>query len=524
MNEPEKQNTFFREKPILPRDGSNESIWQGSTFRHQLTNSPENTEESCDVVIVGGGITGFTAAVRLQEQGKSVILAEAHTVAYGTTGGTSAHINTFADTTYAEVEQNFGYDSAKLFARAIQEAVDTIHTHAATYRIDCDLETKDAYVYAEDESQQKELDSLLESALRAGVNADVVAGSPLPIPALKVIRLPGQAQFHPLKYLTGLRKVFEALGGIVLEHTRIEDVEQEENGLIARSGDRKLRTRAVVYATHITPGGVNALHFLNAPYRSYVLAVTLNDDAYPDDLVYDMQEPYHYFRSHVIDGQKYLIVGGNDHKTGHDDPEVAFQELETYTKEHFNVKDIAYRWSSQYYVPADGLPYIGKIPGSPNGLYTATGYNGNGMILGTIAGKILSDLVRERENPYAELFDPGRIKPLAINPELIKENADVAYHFIADRLSAEELDSLRDVPKDTGMIAKIGGKKVAVYKSPSGEVHTLSPVCPHAHCYVNWNASEKSWDCPCHGARFSPEGQLITGPARKDLEKLTLPA
>lgn len=145
------------------------------------------------------------------------------------------------------------------------------------------------------------------------------------------------------------------------------------------------------------------------------------------------------------------------------------------------------------------------------------------MILGTLAGKILSAIIVGKDNLYADLFDPRRVKPLAITPEAVKENADLAYHFVVDRLSVEDLASLQDVPLDTGMVAKIAGKKVAVYKSPTGEVHTLSPVCPHTHCFVNWNAAEKSWDCPCHGARFSPDGRVVTGPARKDLEKLTLP-
>ncbi|WP_307144128.1 FAD-dependent oxidoreductase [Siphonobacter sp. SORGH_AS_1065] len=504
------------------RDGANVSIWQPG-FQPAPPKEYSSQNEVFDVLIVGGGITGLTAAVQLQELGKAVVIAESHTIGYGTTGGTSAHINTFADTTYAEVEQDFGKESAQLFAKAIQEAVTTIKTNAATYRMDCDLESKDAYVYAEDESQRKELDSLYESALRAGVEAHTVSQSPLNIPALKVIHFPHQAQFHPLKYIGGLRKVFEALGGMVLEHTRIEEIEQENDLHKARSGDQMIQAKAVIYATHIPPGGINALHFLNAPYRSYVLAVTLEDEKYPDALIYDMQEPYHYFRSHVIEGQRYLLIGGNDHKTGHDDPQAAFEALEHYTRQHFKVKEVAYQWSSQYFVPSDGLPYIGKMPGSPAGIYTATGYNGNGMILGTIAGKILSDLIAGKDNAYADLFDPRRVKPLAITPEAVKENVDVAYHFIADRLSTEELDSLKEVPFDTGMIAKISGKKVAVYKSPTGEIHTLSPVCPHAHCFVNWNESEKSWDCPCHGARFSPQGEVLTGPARKDLEKLNLP-
>ncbi|MBL4678069.1 MAG: FAD-dependent oxidoreductase, partial [Mucilaginibacter sp.] len=248
-----------------------------------------------------------------------------------------------------------------------------------------------------------------------------------------------------------------------------------------------------------------------------VLAVKLKGNTYPNALVYDMQVPYHYFRTHVIDGEKLLIAGGNDHKTGHDEPEKAFADLEKYLRDNYDVSSVKYRWSSQYYVPVDGFPYIGQMPEAAKGIYCATGYNGNGMMLGSIAGKILSDLVQGKDNKYADIFSPSRLKPIAGFTAFVQENADVAYHFLADRFGIHETDSLKRLSPGTGQVVEVGGKKIAAYRDDSGKIHALSPVCTHAGCIVNWNGEEKSWDCPCHGARYDIDGKVLTGPATLNL-------
>jgi nitrite reductase/ring-hydroxylating ferredoxin subunit len=276
----------------------------------------------------------------------------------------------------------------------------------------------------------------------------------------------------------------------------------------------------VIYATHMPPN-INLFNFECAPYRSYVMAVKLKNNNYPDALIYDCQEPYHYVRSHTFNGEHLLIVGGMDHKTGHEDPENAFTELEKYIRKYYDVSQIKYKWSSQYYVPVDGLPYIGKMPLAADGIYCATGYNGNGMMLGSIAGKILSDLVRKRSNKYENLFSPSRIKPLDSFSEFVKENADVAYHFVRDRIGIHESDSLKRLEPGTGKVVEVDGKKIAAYRDENGEIYALSAVCTHAACIVNWNSEEKSWDCPCHGARFDINGEVLTGPATINLEKIT---
>ncbi|MGV3602684.1 MAG: FAD-dependent oxidoreductase [Dyadobacter fermentans] len=504
----------------VERDGANNSLWQTNVTAQPAGNQPGSNEPVYDVLVVGAGITGLTTALLLQKEGRKCIIAEAHSPGYGTTGGTTAHINTFADTTYAEVESDFGQDEARQFAGAIAESVALIHHMVETYQIDCDFEWKNGYVYSETDDETKQLDDLYQSALRAGVATEPAHDAPAPLPFQKAVVFSKQAQFHPLKYLQGLQKAFTELGGVIVENTLIDQIDSSDEYHTARSGEREIRAKSVVYATHIPPGGINVLHFRNAPYRSYVIAATLKDDAYPDALIYDMQEPYHYFRTHTIDGQKYLVAGGHDHKTGHGDPEQAFADLIEYTKKCYPVDQVSTRWSAQYYVPADGLPYIGQLPGASGGIYAATGYNGNGIILGTVAAIVLSELISEGTSPYEKLFDPARVKPVAGFTEFVKENADVAARFVADRFGLEQIESLGEIAAGTGKIIEYEGQKLAVHKKDDGELTVLDPVCTHAGCIVQWNNSEKSWDCPCHGARFNCHGEVLTGPARKPLEQV----
>jgi glycine/D-amino acid oxidase-like deaminating enzyme/nitrite reductase/ring-hydroxylating ferredoxin subunit len=505
--------------PIIARDGAQQSPWQGGTVKE----IPQVFDPApvYDALIIGGGITGMTAALLLQNAGKKVVIAEAHTTGFGTTGGTSAHINTFADTTYKEAESAFGKEGAQLFADAVNEGFGLIKANVSTYRIDCDYETKTGYVYAEDEDQAKQLADIYEGAKSVGVPVSYVEQAPTPVAFVKALRFDSQAQFHPLKYLQGLQRAYLAAGGIILENTLIEKLRMENDMHVAESAANLIRAKKVIYATHMPPN-INVFNFRCAPYRSYVMAVKLKNGKYPDALIYDMQEPYHYVRAHLIDGQELLIVGGLDHKTAHEDPEKAFADLEKYIRKYYNVSSIKYQWSSQYYIPVDGLPYVGQLPFAAEGIFCATGYNGNGMMLGSISGKILSDLAGGKANQYAGLFSPSRIKPVDGFMEFVKENADVAYHLVADRFNIHQTDSLKRMQPGTGKVVEVGGKKIAVYRDDQGEIFALSPVCTHAGCIVNWNGAEKSWDCPCHGARYDINGQVLTGPATLSLPKIDL--
>lgn len=516
----ENINNQYRKQTL--RDSKTLSPWQKGPF--ELDNAADIFAEGTlyDALIVGGGITGLTTALLLQKQGKQCIIAEAYTIGYGTTGGTSAHLNNFFDATYADVERDFSKEAAKLLANCGNESFEIIANLVKEYSINCDFEYKDGYLYAETDDEVKILDEILTASQRAGIDVKESAINGVNVPFKKAIVFKNQGQFHPLKYIFKLAEAFVDAGGIIVENTFIRDSSYEDGVHSAKGDTITIKAKNLVYATHLPPG-INVFDFRCSPYRSYVLGIRLKDEnAYPKGLSYDSKDPYHYFRTHIIGDKKYMILGGEDHKTGHQEPDAAFEALEKYAREYYEVTEISFRWSSQYYIPADGLPYIGQLPAGYPQLYIATGYNGNGMMFGTIAGKIISDAITLKENKYADLFNPARIKPVAGFVEFVKENADVAYHFIADRFSAESIDSLKELEANSGAIVKYNGEKLAVYKDAEGKVTALNPVCTHAKCIVCFNDAEKSWDCPCHGGRFDVNGRVLTGPPRANLQKVQI--
>jgi glycine/D-amino acid oxidase-like deaminating enzyme/nitrite reductase/ring-hydroxylating ferredoxin subunit len=501
------------------RDGENKSLWETDNL---LSTAPEvNKNKVFDVIIIGGGITGLTTALNLQRAGQSCLLLESKNIGFGTTGGTSAHLNTFLDATYLEIDSDFGKEVSGMLASASKRMIAYIESNVDELGIDADFEYRDGYLFSQNEKETKQLIAIFSSSREAGIEVVDAKENGLPIAFEHCLKFSSQAQFHPLKYIQGIAKAFRELGGAILEDVFITDLEKEDHLHLAISSQGMFKAQNIIWATHIPPG-INILSLRNAPYRSYVIAVRLKGDDYPNCLSYDMKEPYHYFRSHEINGKKYLLIGGEDHKTGHGDPEQALLDLETYARDHFEIESIDYRWSSQYYIPVDGLPYIGKLPGGDEGIYVATGFNGNGMIFGSLSGEILTDLILGKENELAKVLSPSRLKPISGFSEFIKENADVAYRFVADRFGNELLDSVRELANGEGRVADVNGEKLAVYKNEHGDVSALSPVCTHAGCIVNWNPTEKSWDCPCHGGRFSIDGHVVTGPPRKNLEKIAL--
>jgi len=508
-------------RTLNPRDTQSLSPWQNTSPGEIAQQRSDVGEAIYDVILVGAGITGLTTALMLQKAGKRCLVVEAGKVGFGTTGGTSAHLNTFFDATYPEIESDFGEEQAKQVADSGKEAMSLIASLVEEYQIDCDLEYKEGYLFSENEKESKQLQEILEASRRAGIAVTESETNDVHVPFDKAIRFAHQGQFHPLKYLKGLTAAFLNLGGKIMEDSFVSDKEESEGVISIVTGEKKLKGLNLVYATHMPPG-ITAYSLRCAPYRSYVLGIKLKNDQYPTGLAYDMQEPYHYFRTHHIDGQPYLIVGGEDHKTGHGDPEQAFASLEQYAREHYEVDSVVYQWSSQYYIPVDGLPYIGPLAATGNTTYIATGFNGNGMMFGTLSGKIISDQILGRENRYSALYAPSRLKPVAGFSEFVKENADVAWHFLADRFGTEDIEKLSELKRGEGKIAEFQGKKLAIYKDFQGKVTAVSPVCTHAGCIVNFNAAEQSWDCPCHGGRFDTSGKVICGPPQKNLEQISL--
>ncbi|MBE7171791.1 MAG: FAD-dependent oxidoreductase [Williamsia sp.] len=504
----------------MQRDGTTESLWQHDTppYRPVPRNIPH---DAADVLIVGGGITGLTTGLLLQRAGKSCIIIESHEIGFGTTGGTTAHLNTILDTPYNQIEKDFGEDNAQLVAQGTREALELIKKNIEELNIDCDYSVQPGFIFSQTDEQNEELDKILESSRKAGLDMDYSTSIPVPIPFEKAVVVQGQAQFHPLKYIVALAKAYEEAGGMLFQGCHFLDYKTGDP-VEATTSRGTIKAKKLLFATHMLPG-INLLSFRCAPYRSYAIAVTLADGKYPEGLCYDLYDPYHYYRTQENGGEKYLIAGGEDHKTGHEEnTEAPFLRLEAYVRKFFQVDKTVYRWSSQYFEPADGLAYIGTMPTGDNKIFVATGFSGNGMTYGTLSAIVISSLITEEKSPYEKLFNPGRIKPVAGFANFVKENADVVKEFVSGRFSVSSIKEVSELARGEARIVKYEGKKIGLYKDEEGALHAVNPVCTHAKCIVSWNSAEHSWDCPCHGGRFTPEGKVLTGPAARDLEKLEL--
>ncbi|ODS80471.1 MAG: hypothetical protein ABS46_14090 [Cytophagaceae bacterium SCN 52-12] len=497
----------------MKRDGHNTSIWQGRHESYQPVNSGGwNRDKVYDALIVGGGVTGLTTGILLQKAGFDCLLAEAHTVGFGTSLGTTAHLNTLMDTSYPVIEQKFGAEAARLVARGTARAIALAEELSSEMETYCGYSRRRAWLVAETEEEQAELKEILHAALRAGLDAREVFSCPVSLPFGAGCCFEDQAQVDAGAYLWGLAEIFEEYGGVILENCLVDEVNRSSDYQVADTAGGPLKARRLIYATHIPPG-VNQYSVLCAPYRSYAMAFTLRDGHYPEGLVYDMKDPYNYFRTQRIDGQDYVIAGGLDHKTGHHQNTAhIFTELEAMVRKYFQVSEIAYRWSSQYYEPADGLPYIGRYPGKDE-TFLATGFSGNGFTYGTLSAILLSELIVEGRSDFEKLFSPSRIKPVASAKNLIRENADVVKEWFSGLAKDQKIALWADLAPGEARVVEWEGKSLAVYKSGNGRIYAVEPVCPHLGCKVGWNSTEKSWDCPCHGSRFSYDGTLLTGPA-----------
>jgi len=325
---------------MIERDGANVSLWQNTSAAYIPTGQID-ISKNYDAVIAGGGITGISTALQLQQAGLRCIVLEAHSLCFGTTGGTTAHLNTLPDTPYNTIATNFGKENAKLVAQAVRESLNTINANIERYKIDCGYEAATAYLFSQDADQTKELESIREATVEAGIPVAYTDTTPVPIQFEKALEIKNQAKFHPTRYVMALAKVFEEAGGTIVENCRVMATDNTDP-LIIKTDRGDIHTSWLIYATHIPPG-VNLVHLRCAPYRSYAMAVKLNDENYPAGLAYDMYDPYHYYRTQLIDGQPYLIAGGEDHKTAHEENTNApFAKLESYISKYFNIKEIAY--------------------------------------------------------------------------------------------------------------------------------------------------------------------------------------
>jgi glycine/D-amino acid oxidase-like deaminating enzyme/nitrite reductase/ring-hydroxylating ferredoxin subunit len=481
-----------------------------------------------DVAVVGGGVTGITAALLLARAGRRVAVVEARRIGKGESGKTTAHLTEALDVPYHTLISRFGLAGARLAAAGQRAAIERIAAFTEECAIECDFQRVSGFAYAETSGERAALEREAAAVRRLGLNAALVERAPLPFPIAGALRFENQATIHPRVYLQGLERAFVTLGGRIFEDTQVVAIDEGDPCRVI-SDRGVVAARDVIVAAHVPIVNRVLLHAKLAAYRSYVVGIDLTGDAgIGDGLYWDMADPYHYIRAHTIGGRRFLIVGGEDHKVGEaDDTTAPFERLESYVRVRFG-RDVAptdYRWSGQIVVSADGLPYVGRNSMSHD-VFVATGYGGNGITQGTLAATVLADEICGLANPLAELLDATRIKPFASAGAVLAENLDYPKHMLADRLpgSIEEgAEALAAIPPGEGQVLSLGGERLAVYRNANGQLGALSAKCTHLGCLVHWNTTEKSWDCPCHGSRFDPHGRVLNGPAVNALEARAIP-
>jgi len=497
-----------------------ESLWRAT---RRLDEFPSLTRSlDADVAIVGGGITGLTAATLLSRSGLRVIVLERDRAGSGETGNTTSHLTEAIDARYQTLVKDFGLEGARLVDQSKRDAIDCMETLASSLHVP--FERTPGYLYTE---REKDLDFLareLDAALRAGAPVSWVDDVPLPFATKGAVRWDRQAQVHATEYLYALAKEAASRGVEIFEHSHVTNV-HEGDPCRVELGELVVRAAHVLVAANVPVNNRVLLHTKIAAYRSYAIAAEV-EPGYLRGLFWDTDDPYHYTRRQDVGDKSYVIVGGEDHRTGEEkDTEARYRALVDYAQQRFVMGPVKYRWSGQIIEPADGLPFIGPNSGSSH-VFVATGYAGNGITYGTLSGMMFADYVEERKSPYAELYDATRVKPLAAAYDYVAENVLFPAHLLKDRLTSTNADvtSLDDLRPGEGGIFKGDDGKVAVYRDERGELHGCSPVCTHLACDVAWNNAEKSWDCPCHGSRFSPDGQVINGPATTALRSVPVPS
>jgi glycine/D-amino acid oxidase-like deaminating enzyme/nitrite reductase/ring-hydroxylating ferredoxin subunit len=500
--------------------GRTTSIWMSTA---ELVARPALAADvEADVCIVGAGIAGLTTAYLLLREGRRVVVVDDGLVAGGESSRTTAHLVSALDDRYYHLEGLHGEEGARLAAESHAAAVDTIERVSREERIECDFLRLDGYLFDPPEETKSQLDRELEAARRAGLTVERVARAPIAdFDTGPALRFSNQAQFHPTKYYAGLVRAIEAKGGQIFGGTHAEEFKGGSPATVKTVSGRTITARSLVVATNSPVNDKLVIHTKQAPYRSYVVAARVPAGSVTRALFWTTGEIYHYVRLQALDdGTEALIVGGEDHRTGQeDDADQRYARLEEWMRRRFpKAGPVEHRWSGQILEPVDSLAFIGRNPMDDENVYVATGDSGNGMTHGTIAGMLLTDLIVGRPNRWADLYEPSR-KSLRAAKTFAVENVESQVGY-AGWVTPGEVDSEEKIAPGQGAILRRGLTKVAASRDAAGKLTECSAVCTHLGCIVEWNSNEKTWDCPCHGSRFAPDGHVVNGPARDALKPI----
>jgi glycine/D-amino acid oxidase-like deaminating enzyme/nitrite reductase/ring-hydroxylating ferredoxin subunit len=488
-----------------------------------------NSDISTDILIIGAGISGLSAAYGLAKAGRQVVVIDDGFIGSGESGRTTAHLTCALDDRYYEIEKAFGKDGSRKAAESHRAAIEWIAATVQQENIDCAFERVDGYLFLHPSDKKDNLEKEFEATKTAGLETEWLESIPgIAAENGPCIKFPEQGQFHIMRYLHGLANAVVRMGGRIYTKTHATSVKKSG----AKANGFEITAEQILVATNSPVNDIVTMHTKQHPYRTYVIGAKIPKGSISRALWWDtgdldskwISDPYHYVRLSPFD-ETYdiLISGGEDHKTGQADDEdipeeERYEKLIAWTKKRFpQMQEIVYRWSGQVLEPVDYMAFIGKNPGNDN-IYIITGDSGNGMTHGTLGGMIITDMISGFENPWADLYSPKRISLITADV-FLNEVGNMAAQY-ADFVKKGDISESEQLGNNEGAILSKGLKKIALYRDETGALHSFSAVCPHLGCVVQWNGEEKTFDCPCHGSRFTKEGTVINGPSKSDLKKI----
>jgi glycine/D-amino acid oxidase-like deaminating enzyme/nitrite reductase/ring-hydroxylating ferredoxin subunit len=495
---------------------SKTAIWKDKAEQSSFT--ALQSDINVDVAIIGGGITGITAAYNLSKAGKKVAVLEAWKIGDGDTGSSTGNLYcTIGSPGLHTIKSKFDKERLREVVESRASAVDFIEARIREYNIDCDFRRAPWSLFTEDSKGQSFVEKEKEAAEQAGLT--VTENVSFPVDVKYGFTVDGQAQFNPLQYTVALAKNIVSHNCSIYENTKVTKIDEGDVCTLQTTGG-KVTAQYIVMATH-TPLGIYLVHTSLGPYREYAVAVKLNGEYPQPGIFWNMQEQEHYsMRTYDTTRGKVLMVLGEMHKVGHkENNEQCFDVLENFLRKRFDVASVEFKWSAQQFKAADGIPYIGLSSGNKK-TYIATGFSADGLTYGTLAGMIIPDQILGKENKWSKTYDASRITPVASAKQFVKENVDVAAELIKDYLGKADAKQFDEVKAGEGKIMVVDGKKCAVSRETTGGLNVVSGVCTHLGCIVHWNQAETTWDCPCHGSRFTTKGEVIEGPAIAPLKKV----
>ena len=469
-----------------------------------------------DVAIIGAGITGLTAALHLKEAGLRVAVIESGRVGAGTTGASTGNLYAPVGPRLASIEDKHGLDTMRAVAQGRAVAVDFIERTVATHDIDCGFKRVAFHLFsAPDDEAAKEVDQEFKASSRAGLEPSNIAPADFPFLASALCTVPGQAQFNPLQYVRGLAAALEGPECLIFEESQVVDT-QDGEPCVVKTALGSVTAQHVIKATH-TPQGLYAVHAAMIPKREYVMVARVKESL-PPGIYWNANRAWHYSIRPLSNAEgNFVMVLGQSHKPG-EQKEADLDTMKRFIRSYFDADSIDYTWAAQNYQSADLLPYVGTTLMEKR-TWIATGFAADGLVWGTMAAQMISDGILKHHNQYLDILDPQRFTPVASAKNFMKESVAVSGYLLKDWLFYGQEESLAQIGAGEGKTLTVDGEKVAAYRDESGRLSVVSAVCTHMGCIVHWNGLEKSWDCPCHGSRFSVDGVVLEGPAQTNLAR-----